>query len=238
MEKSIAILVACNKSLVSELLISAFSRNPRFKVVAHATSKLQVLEALSACSPDVILLDGETPCESCETLEILAVMRQRAPRAKPVILLDERSPQRVVELFRSGARGVFSMENADFTLLCKCVDCVFRGQFWASSEELGWIIDALEMSPVRQLTPKVVNAQGQNLLSKREEDVVGLLMEGLSNREIAQTLQLSEHTIKNYLFRIFDKLGVSSRTELLLYAMNFTSLGSARDEAGLVRMAG
>jgi DNA-binding CsgD family transcriptional regulator len=67
---------------------------------------------------------------------------------------------------------------------------------------------------------RVVDVKGERLLSNREEDVVKLLMEGYSNREIAQGLNLSENTIKNYLFRIFEKLGVSSRTELLLYAMS------------------
>jgi DNA-binding CsgD family transcriptional regulator len=72
-----------------------------------------------------------------------------------------------------------------------------------------------------QLAPmRVVNADGMRLLTKREEDVVRLLVEGMQNREIARELNLSEHTIKNYLFHIFDKLGVSSRVELILYAVS------------------
>jgi DNA-binding CsgD family transcriptional regulator len=66
----------------------------------------------------------------------------------------------------------------------------------------------------------VVNAQGVELLSKREEEVVGLVANGLINREIAEQLGISEHTVKNYLFRIFDKLGVSTRVELVLYALS------------------
>ena len=72
-----------------------------------------------------------------------------------------------------------------------------------------------------QLAPmRVVNADGMRLLTKREEDVVRLVAEGLQNREIARELKLSEHTIKNYLFHIFEKLGVSSRVELVLYAVS------------------
>ena len=67
---------------------------------------------------------------------------------------------------------------------------------------------------------RVVNADGMRLLTKREEDVVRLVAEGLQNREIAKELKLSEHTVKNYLFHIFDKLGVSSRVELVLYAVS------------------
>jgi DNA-binding NarL/FixJ family response regulator len=97
---------------------------------------------------------------------------------------------------------------------------VHQGQIWASSEELCWLLSSLESSVFSPSSLRVVDVKGERLLSNREEDVVKLLMEGYSNREIAQGLNLSENTIKNYLFRIFEKLGVSSRTELLLYAMS------------------
>jgi DNA-binding NarL/FixJ family response regulator len=98
------------------------------------------------------------------------------------------------------------------------VDRIYSGQIWADSKELSDVIEAFS-----QLTPmKVVNADGLRLFTKREEDVVRLLAEGLQNREIARELCLSEHTVKNYLFHIFDKLGVSSRVELVLYAISST----------------
>ena len=79
------------------------------------------------------------------------------------------------------------------------------------------------MRAFSQLTPmRVVNSDGLRLLTNREEDVVRLVAEGLQNRDIARQLELSEHTIKNYLFHIFDKLGVSSRVELVLYAVSTT----------------
>src|SRR5947209_2604108 len=67
---------------------------------------------------------------------------------------------------------------------------------------------------------RVFNTQGEQLLSPREEQVVALVAEGLGNREIAHELNLSEHTVKKYLFRIFEKLGISTRVELVLYAVN------------------
>lgn len=74
------------------------------------------------------------------------------------------------------------------------------------------------MSEVPSL--RVLNSRGDNLLTPREEQVVALVAEGLGNRQIARELNLSEHTIKKYLFRIFEKLGISSRVELVLYAVN------------------
>jgi len=78
------------------------------------------------------------------------------------------------------------------------------------------VLDALTLArPLR-----VVNPEGLNLLSRREEDVMRLVAEGLGNRDVAEQLNLSEHTVKNYLFRIFDKLGISNRVELVLYAVS------------------
>ena len=101
----------------------------------------------------------------------------------------------------------------------KCIERVHNGQIWANSEELRLVMDFLERFSSSALPLGVVNALGTRLLSPREEDVVKLLMEGMQNREIARTLNLSGHTIKNYLFNIYEKLGISSRTELLLYIL-------------------
>jgi DNA-binding CsgD family transcriptional regulator len=116
----------------------------------------------------------------------------------------------VIEAFRAGARGLFSRHESLETL-SKCVRRVYEGQIWANTEQVGFAIEALAGSP----TVRAVGANGMELLSRRELEVVRCLAEGLSNREIAKRLGLSQHTIKNYLFRVFDKLGVSSRLELL-----------------------
>lgn len=99
-------------------------------------------------------------------------------------------------------------------MLSKCVRCVHSNQIWVNAPQLEFLLEALAQAPATNL----VGADGQALLSKRERDVVRLLAEGFSNREIAKELGLSEHTVKNYLFRIFNKLGVSSRVEVVLYA--------------------
>ena len=100
-------------------------------------------------------------------------------------------------------------------MLCKCITCVSQGQIWINSEQTQFLLDALS----EVLTLRVVNANGRMLLTPREEQVVALVADGLSNREAAGELGLSEHTIKKYLLRIFDKLGISTRVELVLYAV-------------------
>jgi len=122
----------------------------------------------------------------------------------------------LIEGLRAGARGVFLRSNFNFVALRKCVRRVCQGQIWLGNAELEYVLAAL--SQARPL--RVVNPDGSSLLSPREEEVVHLVAEGLGNREIAEQMNLSEHTVKNYVFHIFDKLGVSNRVELVLYALS------------------
>jgi DNA-binding NarL/FixJ family response regulator len=222
-QRPIALMLIFAKSMASELLLEAFAQDARFTVVGQATTEQELTSLLNSHSVDVALIDAESDIRSQSSIDLLCVVRRVSPAVKPIMLTEKSDAQKTVECFRNGARGVFPKSGSEFKLLCKCVECVHQGQIWASSEELCWLLSALESSVFSPCTMRVVNVKGERLLSNREEDVVKLLMEGYSNREIAQGLDLSEHTIKNYLFRIFEKLGVSSRTELLLYAMNSMS---------------
>jgi len=121
----------------------------------------------------------------------------------------------VLECFRAGARGIFSKQER-LESLGQCIRSVHEGQVWARSIDLDHALEALAGMPLVRAT----SHKGIELLSARERQVIQHLAAGMTNREIADTLNLSPHTVKNYLFRIFDKLGVSSRTELLYLTMN------------------
>ena len=99
---------------------------------------------------------------------------------------------------------------------------------WANSEQLQYLIETVTQVP----SLRMVNARGSRLLTAREEQVVALVADGLSNREVARELGLSEHTVKKYLFHIFDKLGISSRVELVLYAVSHGGAWQAEWVAG------
>jgi DNA-binding NarL/FixJ family response regulator len=136
-------------------------------------------------------------------------------RLKVVMLLERSERESVVEAFRAGCKGVFCHAQS-VKELTKCLACIHRGQIWASSQELNFVLEALrEPRPLR-----VINADGLVPLTEREMAVVRCVAEGLTNKDVAAELGLSTHTVKNYLFRIFDKLGVSSRIELIRYAMS------------------
>jgi DNA-binding NarL/FixJ family response regulator len=147
---------------------------------------------------------------------LLRQVRNRYPSARPVMLLDDSSREFIAELFRAGAKGVFSRSEYDAQLLCRCIRCVSSGQIWANSEQLGFVLDVF----AETASLNVFNASGEKMLTRREKDVVRLVAEGFGNREIAQQLGLSVHTIKNYLFNVFEKLGISSRSELVMYVLS------------------
>jgi DNA-binding NarL/FixJ family response regulator len=139
-------------------------------------------------------------------------IQTKSTETRVVMLLDIPDRDSVVQAFRAGCHGVFCRARS-VKDLPKCIACVHAGQIWANSQELAYVLGALrEPQPLR-----VVNSTGVPLLTNREMAVVKCVAEGLTNRETAAQLNLSEHTVKNYMFRIFDKLGVSSRVELVLY---------------------
>jgi DNA-binding NarL/FixJ family response regulator len=141
----------------------------------------------------------------------------------------------VVLSFRSGASGVFSRKT-ELSALHKCILAVHRGEVWANSEELGFVFAALASSVCYDLRKKPLAA-----LTRREKVVVESLVEGLTNREIAQQMAISQHTVKNYIFKIFDKLGVSNRVELVVQVLNDPALArspaaeSYKGKAGVIQ---
>jgi DNA-binding NarL/FixJ family response regulator len=221
-EPSIRVLVADNSHIHSQLLAEALRRDPALQVAGAVSRSRDLLEAARASDPQVAVISSNLDEEPLRGLELLRELRSTRSEFRAIILLDSSKREVVVEAFRAGARGVFSRQESLETL-CKCVRCVHEGQIWANSEQLLFAVEALAASP----TLRAVGANGLSLLSKREMDVVRCLAEGLTNREIAERLGLSQHTIKNYLFRVFDKLGVSSRLELLFLTLSQPVTGSA-----------
>jgi DNA-binding NarL/FixJ family response regulator len=193
--------------------------------VAAATQG-EVIEALGRTRFDVVLISTNFSQDALEGLLFVREIRTLDPEVNIVVLLDAMERSLVVEAFRCGARGVFCRSDS-FQTLCKCILCVHEGQVWASSTELQFVLEAL-VEPLPIETRGLPNSRP---LSKREEEIAHMVAEGFSNRQISERLVLSEHTIKNYLFRVFEKLGVSTRVELTLYALKRGKIPRTRPPA-------
>ncbi len=214
-ERRISVLISDDSRMGCQLLKKALMRSRyRFDVVACAITGSEIFAALNSCQADVVLLSEHLQDGPFTGFEVLSRLRNSYPKTRVVLLLRAAQHQLVVDAFRAGAKGVFCRAEP-VEALCKCVQLVHKGQIWVNSSQMHFVLEALV-----QATPlRMVNSQGRRVLAKREDEVVALLAEGLTNREIAQKLGLSEHTVSNYLFRIYNKLGISSRVELVLYAL-------------------
>ena len=207
------ILAADSTSMSTQLLVEALARDSQFQMIESPTSTAAILPLLKREKPQVAVISAKLVEGGYGAFELIREIRAQLPGTRVVVLLDSSERGAVVEAFRAGAHGVFC-RTEPFRLLAKCIQCVHLGQVWASSSELHFLLEALA-----QPTFANFRTEGGSLLSAREIDVVRFVAEGLTNREIALRLKLTEHTVKNYLFRIFDKLGVSSRVEVVLYAL-------------------
>ena len=195
----ISIVVADSTRIHTQLLADALRSDRGLQVVAAASNSGELLAAITRVPIDVVVVSHNLDDQSGHGTQVLREMRALRPQIKGVILLDSSNPQEVLECFRAGARGIFSKQER-LESLCKCIHAVHEGQIWARSVDLDQALEAFANTPLVRAT----NHKGVELLSARERQVIEHVAGGMSNREIARALNLSPHTVKNYLFRIFD----------------------------------
>jgi DNA-binding NarL/FixJ family response regulator len=228
----IGVLIADSNRMQAQLLTSALRRHSEFQVATCRMDTVSILQAVTPKPPCVALLSFNSSADAAETMATLRRFHLSRPEVAKVLLADSCDRELVLSAFRSGARGIFTIGDANLRLLCRCLLRVASGQIWANTEQLNYLMDLISEVP----SLRVLSAGGHPLLTPREEQVVALVAEGLSNRQMARELNLSEHTVKKYMFRIFEKLGISSRVELVLYAVNNGDPRQAEWLAGAARL--
>lgn len=207
----IKVLTSEANMMACELLATALERAcGRIRIVGRGVSVDEVLTAADA-GPDVALISSNLQDGALSGFRALRELHTFHSTIQPIMMLDTQDRELIIAAFRGGARGVY-FRMQPFETLLTCIQSVHQGQVWASNTELQYILEALTTAaPLRGLSADSAP------LTKREEQVAMLVAQGLTNREISRKLNLSEHTIKNYLFRTFEKLGVSNRVELALH---------------------
>ena len=224
-KNAIRVLVADTSRIHTHLLAEALQRDPMLKAIAFDSDSSSLAAAVVTMEIDVVVISANLDEQPGRGFEVLRELRATCPNVRAAVLLDSLKDEAVLNAFRAGARGILGKSQAA-DVLGKCIRCIYQGQIWANSRELALAVEALASAP----TVRAVDARGMSVLSKQELQVVRCLAEGLTNREIAKRMELSQHTVKNYLFRVFDKLGVSSRVELLF--MTMSQAGSGHSAVG------
>jgi len=184
-----------------------------FFVVGEAGDGSEAVRKTRELRPDILLLDLAMPRRN--GLEALRELASSGSAAHTIVLTAAIDRFQLVEALKLGARGVVLKDSA-IEVLPEALHSVMAGQYWVARETVGGLIEAL-----RSVVSPVDSRPHDNFeLTERELEIVETVVAGYSNKDIAKRFQISEHTVKHHLSSIFDKLGVSSRLELALFALN------------------
>ena len=208
----IRVVVADDHPIFREGLRRLLQAEERFVVVGQAQNGAEAVQQVESLRPDVLLLDLAMP--GTGGINALEQIAERGLDVKVVLLtaaIDTGDSVRVLQL---GARGVIMKECATH-LLYRCLDTVVAGGYWVGHERVNDIVTHLRDGGRGALSPTPAM-----MLTRRELQIVTAILEGATNKDIGQRFELSEQTVKNHLSHIFDKVGVSNRLELALYALH------------------
>jgi DNA-binding NarL/FixJ family response regulator len=216
----IRIVVADDHPIFRDGLCKLLALEEDFEVVAQAQDGRQVLEVLQQLAPDILLLDLKMPgLDGLATLQRLQAVKNKT---RVIVLTASDDKNEFVQAMRLGTSGIVLKQTAT-ELLIKSIRRVHAGEIWLDSHTTAAVIRqfvAADEAPPQMAPPSPGRERERSPLSQREREIVALVAQGFKNKEMAEKMFISEQTVKNHLHNIFDKLGVSDRLELALYAIH------------------
>jgi two-component system nitrate/nitrite response regulator NarL len=216
----ISILIADSQPIFREGLRRALEAEPDLRVVGETGDGDEAVRLAQSLDPSLLLLDPEMP--RTDGLEAVGRMAALGSGMNTILLTANLDRDQLVTAVRLGVHGVVS-KSAPTEIVLKAIRSVMAGQFWLGREEVADV--------VRSLLRNGPATNGRNgradilPLTPREREVVTAVVQGFSNRGIAEQLKVSEDTVKHHLTNVYDKLGVSSRVELVVYALSHGLVG-------------
>ena len=230
-ESLIRVIVADSEPIFRVGMKKIFALEDDIRVVAQAESVPQTMSSVSKFGAEVLLFESILSTLPADTVtEVLSIN----PNIRVILIVPDLSEEETVEYLRRGVSGIVTRSIAP-DLLIKCIRKVAAGETWLDNRGVNWVIEAYR-SQASQLT----NPRARVRLSPKELWIISGVTQGLRNKDIAQEVGTPEQVVKNYLRKVYDKLGVSDRLELALYCMhhrlleNFKKPESAAKPAGTV----
>jgi len=222
----IRVILADSQAIYRVGIRKVFALEDDLRVVAQADSLENLRLAIERFPTDIVLLEGSLLNGTANAIpELLRI----APDVKLVVQATAADENQTVELYRRGVRGIVSRSISP-DLLVRCIRRIADGETWIDNQSVSWVIEAY-----RAQAASLVNPHTQPKLSPKEMAIITCITQGKRNKEIAFQLGTTEQVIKNYLRKIYDKLGVSDRLELALYCLHNKIIQSDVDEADLVQ---
>jgi two-component system, NarL family, nitrate/nitrite response regulator NarL len=218
---TVRIILADSQAIYRVGIRKIFALEDDIRVVAQADSLDNLRSALERHSADVVLIEGGLLTGASNIIpELLRV----APDVKLIVQAIANDEAQTVEFYRRGVRGIISRSISP-DLLVRCVRRIATGETWIDNQAVNWVIEAYRAQAAALVSPRT-----QPRLSPKETAIITCITQGKRNKEIAFQLGTTEQVIKNYLRKIYDKLGVSDRLELALYCLHNKIIKSDADE--------
>ena len=218
---SVRIILADSQAIYRVGIRKVFALEDDLRVVAQADSIENLRAAIERYPSDIVLLEGAL---LNGTANVIPDLLKMAPDIKLIVQATSADESHTVELYRRGVRGIISRSISP-DLLVRCVRRIAAGETWIDNQSVNWVIEAY-----RAQAAALVNPRSQPRLSPKEMSIITCITQGKRNKEIAFQLGTTEQVIKNYLRKIYDKLGVSDRLELALYCLHNKIIQTDADE--------
>ena len=223
---AIRIILADSQAIYRVGIRKVFALEDDIRVVAQADSLENLYAAIERYPTDIVLLEGSLLAS--RTNAITDVLRL-APDVKLIVQAASTDENHTVELYRRGVRGIVSRSISP-DLLVRCVRRIAAGETWIDNQSVNWVIEAYRAQAAALVSPR-----NQPRLSPKEMSIIACITQGKRNKEIAFQLGTTEQVIKNYLRKIYDKLGVSDRLELALYCLHNKIIQPDGDEEAVAQ---
>ena len=211
-DRTIRIVLADDHPVVRIGVRNMLSAHPGFEVVGEASDGDEAITETLELEPDILLLDVQMP--RLPGLEAMRAIMNGTPTVKIILLTSTITTQQIIEALQIGARGIV-LKDALSDHLQTSIRTVVAGDYWIGGKRVVNLVSALHTLMQQAAVPQ----RKTYGLTPRELEVVGCIVEGCSNRDIAKQFSISEETVKRHLSNIFDKTGVSTRLELALFAI-------------------